>query len=74
MLKNKSRKVSNRRKRPKLTEEQIRLLMMELEEIEQANLEGDDVTRRIRELMKGIPLDLRRRWAEEWREEHRRSR
>ena len=62
-----------RKRRIKLTEEQRRLLLMEPEEIERASWEDNELIRRIRELMEGIPLDLRRRWAEEWREEHKRS-
>jgi hypothetical protein len=71
MPKSKTRKKTNRRR--KLAEKQRRLLLMTPEEIERADFSDDEVLKRIRELMEGIPLELRRKWAEEWREEHRRD-
>jgi hypothetical protein len=46
---------------------------MKSEEIDRATFEDDETISRILKLMEGIPLELRLRWAEEWREEHRRS-
>jgi hypothetical protein len=53
----------------KLTENQRRLLLATPETV----TKRDPITRKIRELLSVFPLELRRRWAEEWREEHRRS-
>lgn len=72
MPKSKSRKKTNRRR--KLTEKQRQLLLMTPEEIEQADFSDDLLIRKIEELLKDFPLEVRRQWAEEWREEHRRSR
>jgi hypothetical protein len=46
---------------------------MKSEEIDRTTFEDDETISRILKLMEGIPLELRRRWAEEWREEHRQS-
>lgn len=73
MPKSKVRKGTNRSPQRKLTKEQSRLLLMEPEEIEGATFEDDETISRILKLTEGIPLELRRRWAEEWREEHRQS-
>jgi len=69
MPKNRSRKRHNRDKRPKLTEEQIRLLMGDPDE----PIEEDEWMRKVLEPFRFWPLEVRKRWAEEWREEHRQS-
>lgn len=63
------RTVSSKRK-PRLTEEALRLLMAEDDEIDFSN---DPLVRKLEEAFEGWSLEERRRWAEEWREEHRKS-
>jgi hypothetical protein len=73
MSKSKVGRGHNRSKQRRLTEEQRWLLLMKSEEIDRATFEDDETISRILKLMEGIPLELRLRWAEEWLEEHRRS-
>lgn len=74
MPKSEVRKVNNRGKRRKLTEEQRRLLLMTPEEIERSDFSDDPLIRKIEELLKDFPLEVRRQWAEDWRKEHERGR
>jgi len=69
MPKRKVGKGNNQSKQRKLTEEQIRLLTSDPNE----PVEEDEWLRKILEPFRFWPLEVRRRWAEEWREEHRRS-
>lgn len=69
MPRNKSKKSSNRKKRARLTEEQVRLLLSDPNE----PIEESEWLRKILEPFRFWPLEVRKRWAEEWREEHRRD-
>jgi len=69
MPKSQTRKGSHRTNHRKLTERQIRLLLSDPDE----PMEEDDWLREILEPFRFWSLELRKRWAEEWREEHRRS-
>ncbi|MCX7969550.1 MAG: hypothetical protein N3B10_13840 [Armatimonadetes bacterium] len=53
-----------------LSEEVIRLLTMEGDEFD---FSDDPLVRKLEEAFEGWSLEERRRWAEEWREEHRKS-
>jgi len=64
-----ARAVSSKRK-PRLTEEALRLLLAEDDEID---FSDDLLVRKLEEAFDGWSLEERRRWAEEWREEHRES-
>lgn len=70
MTKRSLRKGSDREKRQKLTEEQIRLLLSDPDE----PIEESEWLHKILEPFRFWSLEIRRRWAEEWREEHRLSR
>ncbi len=70
MPKGRSRKGTNRDRRLKLTEEQRRLLMADPEELE---FSQDAFFQQLWAPFEGWSLKELRRWAEEWRAEHRHS-
>jgi len=54
----------------RLSDEALRLLLAESDEFD---FSDDPLVRKLNEAFEGWSLEERRRWAEEWREEHRRG-
>ncbi len=70
MLKRKSQKSRNKRRELKRLEERRRFLKVEPDEMD---FSDDEFVRKILAPFADFPEEVTRRWAKEWREEHRRG-